>query len=176
MLNNKKEKDIIVEKKGENTIGNEIIVDERQKSNQYKIESRAYGIIIILLFISGFVKEEILLLPLPYYITEASIFLLMSSYMLFVSIKNGLLLGNNKDVEPKTIISVLFFFSIIYSIFDVRSQIKSNEIINNIPFAFIKSLFIFFSVCVILFYVLNYFNEKSKKKLNLELDKEEMKM
>lgn len=153
--------------------------DERVVAQRRKINSEAYGILMIALLCSMFVQQFLLNAPFEQYAVEYICFFGMSIYMMI----RYMTLGLNIYGEGKWVKAIPFVYSIVAGI--VVTAI--NGVLNYTQYAeqykedgigyFIAVLAVtFISATVSVFVVLsclNYLNKKKQAKIQKQLDEKE---
>jgi len=154
--------------------------DERVITQRRKVNSEAFGILMIVLIASIFVQEFLLNAPLEQYVVELICFMGMSLYMII----RYVVLGVNIYDDEKPAKSIPLVISIVVGIVVTaingvlnHSQYSEHYATDGIGFFIAALVFTFISSSIFTFAVLSlmsYLNKKKQAQIQKQLDEDEL--
>lgn len=156
----------------------EKVIDERVRSQQNKIKSEAFGILMIILFISIFIQQTILDAPFKQYFVEVICFLGVSFYIIVRYISLGVdIYGESKKSKNMLIINSIVTGVIVTGINGVFNYMRYKDHYRDNIKMFIGVLLITFisatvSTIIVLAFV-KYLNDKRQESIEKKFDDEE---
>ena len=153
--------------------------DERVVAQRRKINSEAYGILMIMLFGSIFVQQYLLKAPFEQYIVEIICFIGMSIYMIARYMMLGLnLYGEGRRAKVFPYANSIVTGIVVTAINGVLnySQYAEQYKADGIGYFFAVLAITFVSATVLTFVILLFFylwNKKKQEKIQKQLDEDE---
>lgn len=155
------------------------VEDERVAGQRRKINSEAYGILMIVLLCSIFVQEFLLKAPFEQYAVELIGFFGMSLYMIVRYITLGInIYGEGERAKATTFLNSVVAGIVVASMNGVLNYTQYSEKYSNDGIGyFLAMLAVTFISATIAVYVvlscLNYLNTKNQAKIQKRLDEKE---
>lgn len=153
--------------------------DERVVAQRRKINSDAYGILIIALLCSILVQQFLLKAPFQQYAVECICFFGMSLYIIIRYMTLGLnLYGEGKRTKANTFVNCIVTGIVVTAINGVLNYTQYAEKYNKDGIGyFIAVLAVTFisaaALAAVVLSCLNYFNSKKQAKIEKQLDEKE---
>lgn len=159
---------------------NQKIQDERVVVQRRKVNSEAYGILMIVLFASILVQQLILNAPFEQYAVEVICFFGMAIYMIIRYMTLGLnIYGDGKRTKNLPVLNSIATGLIVTAINGVLNYIKYEEHYTDNMGYFLATLIVaFISATVFTFVVLScihYLNKRKQDEIQQKLDENEYK-
>ncbi len=157
---------------------NQSLQDERILTQRRKINSEAYGIIMIVLLVSILVQQFLLNAPFKQYAVEFICLFGMSIYMIIRYMMLGLnIYGEGKRARSIPLVNSIVAGIVVTVINGVLNYTKYAEHYEDNIGLFIATLAITFigatAFCFAVLSFLNYLNKKKQEKIQKQLDDEE---